>query len=200
MQMHWRRKLIDASYIVAWRGHGNLSPCTVVRGKCQLYADYFMMRRPISNWDPKISDTPFSTNCGGQRANHSVMTHPSKMGWHQLNAITHWVTTASPLNQERFSGCLLLALPYRYYFVWRRRTHISSYIVSLCVRMYVCMYSACFVLYYHSCSKFQRHGSPQSSRSIHIATNIAPSPPVHGHDIRATDHYPFAHIVFSQTN
>ena len=33
--------------------------------------------------DPRILETPLATHCCSQRLDNSVMTHPSKMDWHQ---------------------------------------------------------------------------------------------------------------------
>ena len=100
-------------YYFVWRKFENMSLCSGSRvntnyeriaswGGCQYWTG-----------NPSILETPLAAHCSSQHLNHSTMTHPSKMYWHQLStgSITHWLQH--------------LALAYRYYFVWRKHENMS---------------------------------------------------------------------------
>ena len=74
------------SHYFVWGRRENMSPSTA--GKVN--SNYVRIVSQVSNAGLRISKTHSTAHCYVQRLNHSIMTHPSKTDWHQLNGITYW--------------------------------------------------------------------------------------------------------------
>ena len=59
------------------------------QAKRQLRANYSIRWNVVLSQDICIPEKLFATHSGGQRANHTAMTRPSKMDWHQVISIIH---------------------------------------------------------------------------------------------------------------
>ena len=108
---------------------------------------------PVSKLGPQnLKYTFLFTNCRGQLANHSVVIYQSKWistSW-TLSPIGH---NSESIANDSFSGLLTHGTGvYKLFCTEDTHTYISIFVF-----LYVCAcvsWCACFVLYYHICSKY----------------------------------------------